>query len=252
MAGILIRQFAGQSVPPTSDAILYENATTGSGVVHGCACTISDASTVHIAAGFGIIQGRLFEIEDQDIAVTLSPSGTLKGQIWVHLDLSDSDNPIDIYEETAASLTPMTQQSDINYSNGVYEIQLCTFDVDTSTISNIQNTFPTLQTTGAAISALNSRINANKYSSAVDLTPYTSSNRYIFPTDGYLFVSSEARESGIIQVPVTASDDGMIAGIYMNITGTYQIDSLYVKKGMKCFIQDRSDGTVVRFHSLAE
>lgn len=156
MASILIRQFAGQSVPPTSDAILYENATTGNGVIHGCNCTASDASTIHIDAGYGVIQGRFFEIEDQTISVTLAPSGTLLGQLYIHLDLSDADTPIDIYHEEAASLTAMTQQSGINYSNGIYEIQLCTFDVSTSTISNVTDTFPTLVTTASAVSALNS------------------------------------------------------------------------------------------------
>lgn len=153
MASILIRQFAGQSVPPTSDAILYENATTGNGVIHGCNCTASDASTIHIDAGYGVIQGRFFEIEDQTISVTLAPSGTLLGQLYIHLDLSDADTPIDIYHEEAASLTAMTQQSGINYSNGIYEIQLCTYDVSTSTISNVTDTFPTLVTTAT----LNSR-----------------------------------------------------------------------------------------------
>lgn len=158
MASILIRQFAGQSVPPTSDAILYENATTGNGVIHGCNCTASDASTIHIDAGYGVIQGRFFEIEDQTISVTLAPSGTLLGQLYIHLDLSDADTPIDIYHEEAASLTAMTQQSGINYSNGIYEIQLCTYDVSTSTISNVVDTFPTLVSTATAISTLNSRL----------------------------------------------------------------------------------------------
>ena len=58
------------------------------------------------------------------------------------MDLSDTGEPISFQTETANSLTPVIQQSDVNINNGVYEINLATFTVDTSTISNLVNVAP--------------------------------------------------------------------------------------------------------------
>jgi hypothetical protein len=58
------------------------------------------------------------------------------------MDLSDTDEPISFMVETANSLTPVIQDSDVNINNGVYEINLATFDVDTSTISNLVDVRP--------------------------------------------------------------------------------------------------------------
>lgn len=140
--GIKLVTFAAQTVTPQDDALIYETALQESGMIYGGTVTIKNANVLHVAAGHGALCGRKFTIEETDVAVGLTPSGSLLGRIYIHMDLSDTDEPISFQTETANSLTPVIQQSDVNINNGVYEINLAIFDVDTSTISNLVNVAP--------------------------------------------------------------------------------------------------------------
>lgn len=140
--GIDLVTFAAQTVTPQDDALIYETALQESGMIYGGAVTIKSANVLHVAAGHGALCGRKFTIEETDVAVGLTPSGSLLGRIYIHMDLSDTGEPISFQTETANSLTPVIQQSDVNINNGVYEINLATFTVDTSTISNLVNVAP--------------------------------------------------------------------------------------------------------------
>ena len=140
--GINLVTFAAQTVTPQDDALIYETALQESGMIYGGAVTIKSANILHVAAGHGALCGRKFTIEETDVAVGLTPSGSLLGRIYIHMDLSDTGEPISFQTETANSLTPVIQQSDVNINNGVYEINLATFTVDTSTISNLVNVAP--------------------------------------------------------------------------------------------------------------
>ena len=130
---------SGRTVTPKDDGIIYEVFSPGNGIIYGGAVTIKDSSTLHIAAGHGIVCGRKFTIDDSDIPVSLSGSGSLLGRLYIHLDLADAADPITLLVETGASLTPVVQDADVNINNGVYEINIATFDVDTTTISNLVN-----------------------------------------------------------------------------------------------------------------
>ena len=130
---------SGRTVTPKDDGIIYEVFSPGNGIIYGGAVTIKDSSTLHITAGHGIVCGRKFTIDDSDIPVALSGSGSLLGRLYIHLDLADAADPITLLVETGASLTPVVQDSDVNINNGVYEINIATFDVDTVTISNLVN-----------------------------------------------------------------------------------------------------------------
>lgn len=134
--------YAAQTVTPQDDALIYENALIGSGMIYGGEVTIKSANVLRVAAGHGALCGRKFTIEATDIPISLTPSGSLLGRVYIHMDLSDTDEPIMILTETANSLTPVVQNSDVNINNGVYEINLATFDVDTATISNLVNVAP--------------------------------------------------------------------------------------------------------------
>ena len=130
---------SGRTVTPKDDGIIYEVFSPGNGIIYGGAVTINDSSTLHITAGHGIVCGRKFTIDDSDIPVALSGSGSLLGRLYIHLDLADAADPITLLVETGESLTPVVQDADVNINNGVFEINLATFDVDTVTISNLVN-----------------------------------------------------------------------------------------------------------------
>lgn len=133
-------------VNPTDDAYVYESAIGEGGIINGCEVTIKNASELHINGGNGILCGRKFTIFDSDIPVTLSSSGTLLGRLYIHMDLSNVALPIQLLVETGASLTPVQQDADVNATNGVYEINLSTFNVDTSTISDLVDVSPKVYT----------------------------------------------------------------------------------------------------------
>lgn len=130
------------SVTPQNDALIYQCAVPMNGLFSGGTVTLSSANVLHVAAGFGIIGGRFFEVLESDISVQLSASGDLLGRLYIHLDLSNADNPISIETYTGASLPALTGDPDLNISSGAFDMELCTFNVNELTISNIVLTYP--------------------------------------------------------------------------------------------------------------
>lgn len=156
MANIVLKTFAagdeGQgTVTPQDDALIYQNAVSVNGIFGGATVTLTGANTLHVASGFGIICGRFFEINENDISVQLSSSGTLRGRLKIHLDLNNADNPIEIVTETGATLPALSGDSNININGGAFDMELCTFNVNEITISSVVNTFPTIDNTSRQI-----------------------------------------------------------------------------------------------------
>ena len=143
--GISLVTFSGSTVTSQDDALVYETALTGSGLIYGGTVTIKSANTLHIAAAHGALCGRKFTIDETDVPVSLTSTGSLNGRLYIHMDLSDTDEPIKLMVETAGTLTPVIQEQNVNINYGVYEINLATFVVDTSTISDLTNVAPYIQ-----------------------------------------------------------------------------------------------------------
>lgn len=136
--------YANQTVTPTNDAIIYEKAVDQNGIFYGCNVTVT-SNNVNITGGYGIVCGREFVINGESIAVTLAPSGTLEGRLYVRLDLADADAPIQLLTATGNTLPPLVQDDDVNYTNGVYEMELATFTVGVSSLSDVVETFDTIK-----------------------------------------------------------------------------------------------------------
>lgn len=135
--------YANQTVTPTNDAIIYERAIDQNGIFYGCNVTVS-SNNVNITGGYGIVCGREFVIQSESVAVTLAPSGTLQGRLYVRLDLADADAPIQLLTATGNTLPPLEQDADVNYTNGAYEMELATFTVGVSSLSDVVETFETI------------------------------------------------------------------------------------------------------------
>lgn len=91
----------------------------------------------------------------------------------------------------------------------------------------------------------------NKMADGVDITSYaTLSNTYTFPADGYVSASSEQAQTGSIQIPIRGNNGKPAGGIYMNITARYQVQSMYVRKGMYCWCQNVASGGTVVFNAF--
>ena len=138
--------YANQTVTPTNDAIIYEKAVDQNGIFYGCNVTVT-SNNVNITGGYGIVCGREFVINSESIAVTLAPSGTLDGRLYVRLDLADADAPIQLLTATGNTLPPLVQDDDVNYTNGTYEMELATFTVGVSSLSDVVETFEEIKGT---------------------------------------------------------------------------------------------------------
>ena len=143
--------YANSEVTPQNDAVLTNLEIASNGVIFGCNVTIKNASTLHINAGMGVVYGREFEIVDSDIPVSLSSSGTLLGQLYVHIDLANTSEPAQLLVDTGNSLTPLVDDPTINITTGSTDYQLATFTVDTSTLASLTETFSIVDKPSAII-----------------------------------------------------------------------------------------------------
>jgi hypothetical protein len=150
--------YANSEVTPQNDAVLTNLEIASNGVIFGCNVTIKNASTLHINAGMGVVYGREFEIVDSDIPVSLSSSGTLLGQLYVHIDLANTSEPAQLLVDTGNSLTPLVDDPTINITTGSTDYQLATFTVDTSTLDNLVETFSIVQNIAAEVDTLKTQI----------------------------------------------------------------------------------------------
>lgn len=142
---VTLHTLSGETLTATQHAI--ENvAALGNenGILYGLAVTASE-NTITIGNGFGMICGRLFEIQSEEIAVVL-PSSQKTGQIIITLDLS-LETPLTVsYDLTGAALT---QTANAVFTDGIYQIQLCTFTATSSAVSDPVITAPMLKGIGA-------------------------------------------------------------------------------------------------------
>jgi hypothetical protein len=139
MATIDLITYDQKMVTPKDDALIHQFGISN-GVLYGCEVTLANSNTLHITGGQGVIYGRQWEIAEGDITVTLPASGSLKGRLYVKIDLSNTTNPIELLVQTAVTLPDLTDDDQINVDNSVSELELCTFDASSLTISNLVRT----------------------------------------------------------------------------------------------------------------
>lgn len=140
MSYITMKQVPGGTVTAVDDRILYD-VNLHSGIIKGCEISYTGNNMIHINAGYGVIKGGLFEMEDHTEYVNFAESVNTPGQIYLHLDLA-ADDKLTIVKETSAAQHVLVQNDNANFENGVYEIQLCTFTATTTALENVTQTFP--------------------------------------------------------------------------------------------------------------
>ena len=143
---ITLKTYKGGNVTPQDDTIIYETAIPGSGIFKGCEVTYARGNVLHISQGFGMIRGRFFEVYETEIDVRLADVGeTLDGRVYIHLDLSNADEPIKILAQAAAELPPLDADVNINYNNSSYDLELAIFTVSSAGLDGLTKVFPTLK-----------------------------------------------------------------------------------------------------------
>ena len=143
---ITLKTYKGGNVTPQDDAIIYETAIPGSGIFKGCEVTYARGNVLHISQGFGMIRGRFFEVYETEIDVRLADVGEiLQGRVYIHLDLSNADEPIKILAQAAVELPPLDADVNINYNNSSYDLEIAIFNVSSAGLSGLTKVFPTLK-----------------------------------------------------------------------------------------------------------
>lgn len=143
---VILKQFDGGAIAPQDDAILYNSIITRNGILDGCTITHLGANQIKITAGRGIIKGRMFEVEEMTVNCQLASAGTQKGRMYLRMELSNMENPAQIKTVAADTLPELVQEEDCNYTNGIYELELCTYDVTDTLLSNLKTTYEVIDT----------------------------------------------------------------------------------------------------------
>lgn len=126
--------YSGSNVLPEYDASLHDALGGLNGIISGCEVT-SVNNGLHIAAGDGILAGRYFKIDEEQIAVTLPASGSVAIALYIHMDLTDADTPIEIIAGPVPAYA-------YDRTNGIYDLRLATFTAAPGGISSLTDVTP--------------------------------------------------------------------------------------------------------------
>lgn len=129
--------YTGRTRTAQHDAMTYDASLGQSGIFYGCGVT-AQGNALTIGDGFGIIKGRVFQIEEETINVTLASSGSQSKMLVLTLDLSNSETPLAL--SVQSSDYTLTQDADANFDAGIYQVKLATFTITTVEITDIVET----------------------------------------------------------------------------------------------------------------
>ena len=132
----------GQVYPITDRRIIDFLTRSNSGVVTGCEITNPSGNTLDIATGWGVASGCAFTIVSESVSAEVATSGTQIGELILVIDTTSSTAALET--RVGNSLSVLTQD-DLTASDGVYEMRLATYDIDTvGTITNLTETYDTI------------------------------------------------------------------------------------------------------------
>lgn len=146
---MVLKTFAGQSISPLDDALMRNGMAAGQdGVAYGLTLTKPSNSTIRFSAGYGMIQGREFQLTAAEtVNITLASSGTKYGLVYLQMDLSNTSSPLSIgvqYANTEDGFTALTKNSNVNINSGIWQMELARITISTSDITAYTRTCETL------------------------------------------------------------------------------------------------------------
>lgn len=183
---ITMTTFAGSTVTPRDDAMIYDAALGMNGILNGCAVRLS-GNVVTVESGYAVVCGRHLNITEESLAVELAGSSTLKGRVYIHMDLQSGSDPSTVAElrvERAETLSILRQDAGINFNNGIYEYELATFDVTQSALTNLVYTAKTVSSLRELIGDPNDLSGYSSIASAIKTLGQNTGNQISF-TDAY-------------------------------------------------------------------
>lgn len=136
--GIKMNMFPGEQMTANDDGMIYNQMIPRSGILHGCEMTFMGANQIHIAKGKLMIKGRLCTVTEETIQVEMASTDVeVEGRLYVHVDLSDTQEPVKFMSVAQTPLPDLVKNEDINHENGIYEIELATYTAGRTAITNM-------------------------------------------------------------------------------------------------------------------
>ena len=154
-------------ITPKDDRILFDAIFDNYGLIYGGSAKMSAVNKINVGAARGFIKGTEIIVEEEDIAVELSDSGTKSGRLKIIVDYTNTENPVAFTSEVATSLPALEQDDLINYTNGVYEVAYATYTASETSISDVKLVMPTLETVKEKLKRLNTDLSSK--ANAADL-----------------------------------------------------------------------------------
>lgn len=152
------KRIDGSIITPKDDRILFDAIFEDYGLIYGGSAKMIATNKINVEAARGFIKGTEVIIEEEDIAVELSDSGTKNGRLKIVIDYNNTENPIAFTSEVAKTLPELKQDNFINYTNGVYEVAYATYTASETTISNVKLVMPTIETVKKKLVSLNANL----------------------------------------------------------------------------------------------
>ena len=130
--------YTGKTRTAQHDAMTFDAGIGQSGILYGVDITAT-GNTLTVGGGYGIIKGRVFQIEEENITVPLASSGSQSKMLVLTLDLSNSEAPLAMSVQNGTY--ELTREADANFTAGIYQIQLATFKVTSVEITDVYKTY---------------------------------------------------------------------------------------------------------------
>jgi len=131
----------GQNISPSDDGRLFDQAFTD-GLFNSPSITSLGSNLVQIGAMYGILCGRDFTSDAQQITVALSDSGTKTGHIFIRFDTTTAD--IISIQSVIGAYTPTYQ--DINTTGTVCEMEIASYTATVLAVTALTPNYPKAQT----------------------------------------------------------------------------------------------------------
>lgn len=142
-------------VTPVVDRRLYEFLLLNTvGVADGIEITTSGTNLI-LTSGWGVIKGCVFGVIAETISATTPSSGTANGRLLIELDVT---NGTIVFKTQQGSTLPALTQEDINGSGSIYQMELATYSISGTSITNLTTTYATLQSAQNVIASISTII----------------------------------------------------------------------------------------------
>ncbi len=145
--GMTVLRKGGSTPVASDDRILFDKIFDSAGIITGGGATMSAVNKIHVPETTAWIKGTEIKIDEQDVTVGLSDSGTKYGRVKLVVDWSTEETAYFEYEIAASTsaFPELVQEDNINFSAGIWEEVFATYTCTEASISDVAYCMSPLQ-----------------------------------------------------------------------------------------------------------